>query len=394
MRIRVEHAAAVLIVFMGLVMAAIGAITIFDANKLAALSRELVQRNHALGLLGTMRESVYAIRSAEYGYLLSPRPDLLRQYQQAQDNLKRSVEGLRDFHTNFKEVGDAVPDMGSSAGAFINRSLRSFNAKVEDRSALIAAAFANKEADNVLRVVAKVEAVMINQINENQTRLEYQVGSSEQRMLVTLASVVLAIGLCALAVRAIARNTKELEDEMSRMAQFDHLTGLPNRVLTMDRLRQLVPATMRAKKTFAILAYDLDGFKKVNDTQGHAGGDDLLKQVAKRCQAALREVDTVGRLGGDEFVAILPDTDAHGASIAAEKLLLAIGQPYTLASGAAVNVGASIGIALYPEHASDAATVLAHADAAGYVAKARGKHQFVQYRAGMLVPDKKLTERM
>lgn len=393
MRLRVEHAAVVLIVFMGMVMLAIGAITVFDTNKVANSSRELMQRNHALGLLGTMRESVFAIRSAEYGYLLSPRADQVRQYEQAKDNLRKSVEGLRDYHSNLEEVDKAIPLMGRSVAALLTRSQRSFTSKTEDRTALVASAFANQEADATLRIVLNVETTMTQKINEAQARLEAQSSASEQRILVTLFAVVMAIVLAGFAVRAIARTNNEMVDEISRMAQYDQLTGLPNRILTMDRLRQQVPVAKRGKKGFAVLAFDLDGFKKVNDTQGHAGGDDLLKQVAKRCQDALREVDTVGRLGGDEFVAMLPETDAHGASIAASKLLKAIGEPYTLQSGAVVNVGASIGISLFPEHATDSATILKNADAASYVAKARGKNQFVQYRAGMVVPEKTLTER-
>lgn len=388
LRIGVEHIAIILTVFLGFVIVAIGIMTSLDANRLSSVNRELLQRNHALGLLAIIRENTTAIRSAEYAYLLQPKQSLMKTYQLARATVETSIEALRDYHLNFKEVASAIPQLGQHAAALGSRTQRTFTIKSDDKSKLIGDALTNPEADRLLATVVGVESIMSERANEAQTRLTGILASSEMRTIITAIACLFAIVLGGFAVKAQGRSQRELLDKMSRMAQYDGMTALPNRVLTVDRLRQQVMQAARSKEAFSVLAFDLDGFKKVNDTHGHAGGDDLLKQVAKRCERSLRENDTVGRMGGDEFVAILPSTNTDGAQLASSKMLAAIKEPYRLNNGSTVFVGASIGIAVYDLHGRDAATLLKHADAASYVAKGRGKGQYVVFENGMIVPDK------
>jgi len=160
----------------------------------------------------------------------------------------------------------------------------------------------------------------------------------------------------------------ELEAALQHQALHDALTGLPNRALLRDRTEQALLAARRENTELALLLLDLDRFKEVNDTFGHHVGDALLVEVAARVQGALRASDTVARLGGDEFAALLPGDDAAGAERAAHAIRAALDAPLAV-DGHAVQLAGSIGIALYPAHGVDAATLLREADIAMYVAK-------------------------
>jgi diguanylate cyclase (GGDEF)-like protein/PAS domain S-box-containing protein len=159
------------------------------------------------------------------------------------------------------------------------------------------------------------------------------------------------------------------KDALEYQTLHDPLTGLPNRTLFNDRLRQGIVIAHRERKPLVLLIMDMDRFKEVNDTLGHHIGDLLLQQVALRLAATLRQSDTVARLGGDEF-AVLPagGTGLQGGSQAAKKILRALEQPFVV-DGHNIDVGASIGIALCPEHGEEADTLMRHADVAMYVAK-------------------------
>ncbi len=161
---------------------------------------------------------------------------------------------------------------------------------------------------------------------------------------------------------------KQVQQALEHQALHDALTGLPNRVLARDRLDQAILLARRQQTRVALLIIDLDHFKEVNDTFGHQAGDQLLRQVGERFMAELRETDTVARLGGDEFAIVLLAADAAAAGLVAGKLLAALERPF-IVEGQALDVGASIGIAVYPDHADTADSMLRRADIAMYVAK-------------------------
>ena len=160
-----------------------------------------------------------------------------------------------------------------------------------------------------------------------------------------------------------------LNTEIARQAMHDPLTELPNRTLLVERLKQNIYLAKRNGKKVAFLMLDLNNFKEVNDTLGHPQGDRLLLDVASRLPTALRQSDTVGRLGGDEFGIVLPDTDSEQAIEVAKKVLASLEPGFEL-EGQILSIGASIGIALYPEHGEDDASLIKHADIAMYDAKA------------------------
>jgi len=163
------------------------------------------------------------------------------------------------------------------------------------------------------------------------------------------------------------------------MATHDSLTGLHNRASMTDALEHAVSRARRGNESLALFFIDLDGFKSVNDTLGHATGDQLLREIAQRLRARVRQSDLVARLGGDEFVVMVETiSDRHGLQLLASKLLAAIGEPMQL-QGHEVTVTASIGIAVFPDDGSDVSTLLANADMAMYRAKALGHNRATEY---------------
>jgi diguanylate cyclase (GGDEF)-like protein/PAS domain S-box-containing protein len=162
---------------------------------------------------------------------------------------------------------------------------------------------------------------------------------------------------------------KRAEEVLSHRAMHDTLTDLPNRALFQSRLGHAIRDARRAESGLALLVIDLDRFKDVNDTLGHGSGDRLLQELAVRWQALLQDGDTLARLGGDEFAVVLPTASGRAAvSLIAAQLQGALDCAFVL-DGHSVDIGASIGIAMFPEHGRDIETLLRHADGAMYAAK-------------------------
>jgi diguanylate cyclase (GGDEF)-like protein/PAS domain S-box-containing protein len=173
----------------------------------------------------------------------------------------------------------------------------------------------------------------------------------------------------------------EAEQQIAYLAYHDSLTGLPNRALLAEHLDLALARARRSSSSVALLYLDLDDFKLVNDSLGHAAGDELLCQIAMRLQDRRRATDLLARQGGDEFLVLLSDleTDAVAtARVAADGMLEALSRPFTIC-GAEFNVGASIGIGLFPRDAADAEQLLRNADAAMYQAKAQGRNAVALY---------------
>lgn len=169
---------------------------------------------------------------------------------------------------------------------------------------------------------------------------------------------------------------KAQEETIWRQANYDSLTALPNRTLFAQRLSQALGQAERNDAVCALFYIDLDGFKAVNDTHGHAAGDLLLQEVAQRLLACVRDSDTVARLGGDEFAIILSQVSGHdGARHVAENVVRTLRQAFLL-NGEVAHVSGSIGIAFYPTHAATADALMRAADAAMYAVKAEGKGSY------------------
>ena len=180
------------------------------------------------------------------------------------------------------------------------------------------------------------------------------------------------------------------EEQVRYFAHHDGLTKLVNRVVFQERLQHAIELADRSDRNIAVLYLDLDRFKLVNDTRGHQTGDKLLVQVAARLRGAVRDVDTVARMGGDEFAIIQPLIEQPNSSAKlAERVLHLIKQPFTI-DGAQCNVGVSVGIAHYPDHAANASDLLRNADTALYRAKADGRGIYCVFEKYMDVRQQQL----
>jgi diguanylate cyclase (GGDEF)-like protein len=214
--------------------------------------------------------------------------------------------------------------------------------------------------------------------------------ANAQALLVLLAGALVSLLLCTL-ILVLARSREhalgmvhQKTGQLRHQALHDALTGLPNRVLALDRAQQMLARARRQQTTVAVLYVDLDGFKHVNDTFGHAAGDELLRLVAARLLTIVREGDTAARLGGDEFVVLLEGTlMGAGPELVAERLLEVLGEPYDLseALGRQLSVTASVGIAVGPCASAD--ELLRDADLALYEAKESGRNRFALFKSSM-----------
>jgi diguanylate cyclase (GGDEF)-like protein/PAS domain S-box-containing protein len=182
--------------------------------------------------------------------------------------------------------------------------------------------------------------------------------------------------------------------QMTYSAQHDLVTNLPNRLLLSDRISQAISLARRQRRPLAVLFLDLDRFKTINDSLGHAAGDSLLQSVSKRLLASIRRSDTVSRQGGDEFVILLSEiTHPEDAATSARQILHSLSAPHSV-GGQDLHVLGSIGISLYPEDGEDAETLIKSADTAMYHAKESGRNtfQFFKQEMNLKAVDRQLLE--
>jgi diguanylate cyclase (GGDEF)-like protein len=185
--------------------------------------------------------------------------------------------------------------------------------------------------------------------------------------------------------QTMTETAEQATAQMSHMAEHDFLTDLPNRALLTDRLAQSIALAQRHGTKVALMYLDLDHFKHINDSLGHAVGDQLLQSVAKRLQACVRLSDTVSRQGGDEFVVLLAEVkEVQDAVFTAEKLIAAMADPH-LIDGHQLHISLSIGISLYPDDGQDVEAVVRNADTAMYQAKKSGRNNYQVFTPEMNV---------
>jgi diguanylate cyclase (GGDEF)-like protein len=297
-----------------------------------------------------------------HAYLAEPSEDLRRSFRET----NRSLAAALDFL-----IVHGEPDDAASARAIKAKHAQSLLALKRMLAAMDAGDTALAKAIHE-RPVHPAYATLQHKIRAFADREQHEATEElaelrQRQHDLRLASLAAAgVGMFALAVFLLL--VVGYQRRLVRQALHDPLTGLPNRELFADRVSQAIRTADRELRPAALLLLDLDRFKEVNDTLGHHHGDQLLVQLGQRLGGMLREVDTVARLGGDEFAVLLPGATTEGASGVAEKLRVALQQPINI-DGVMLDLDASIGIAVYPEHGNDAAELLQHADVAMYVAK-------------------------
>lgn len=337
---------------------------------------------HRKRLLATLAQANISLSQAQTAPLL-PRQDAslsIEALAQANERQRRLFEAVlsasADLVFVFNQAGRlmyANPAMASFLGIPVEQLL---DKRPEDlNTPAEAARILREHLDQVMTHLRPVRAELpMATDGARQSVLEY--------ILVPVVDELGRVEAVAGTARDITERKKSSE-RIWREANYDALTGLPNRRLFRDRLEQEIRHAQRADVPFALFFLDLDHFKQVNDLHGHDAGDELLRQVAQRIRSCVRQSDTVARLGGDEFTVIL--TELHNVSPIehiAEKILQELARPFRLGSARA-RIGCSIGITLFPEDATEAEALIRNADQAMYAAKHGGRNRFSFFTQAM-----------
>lgn len=350
-----------------LVIALLSALLFSDVEKESELSREMIAVQAVKDGLESLKDGLQRLNIALASRAETGSRELGETLARERVGIEADLDYLRAKASEQPRFAATLATVEGSARDFLDV------AALASRRAADAGSLTGGAGEEALAAVRRAMAGVTREIHG---RTLEQIRLAESRRVTVkwllAGTIVVVIGL-VVAFRQSMRRASEDRARIEQLAHFDRLTGLPNRSLLDDRLAQATQLAARQGEPLAVLLFDLDGFKAVNDTLGHAAGDDLLAQVGRRARECMRASDTVGRLGGDEFLAILPATGAEGAAAVAAKLLEAIARPYALARTTAV-VGVSIGGAFLPGDGLSPDELTRAADVALYRAKREGRN--------------------
>ena len=360
-----------------LTIIALAALVLQDLEREAQLNRGVIRAQQVKDGLDRVRTALLELRAAARLAALVGDAEALAGIEHHAIELERELD-----YVNARASADApLPtfDALASASRQLAVQARAIDGARRAGGAQGATALGQDAArlgTRALESLDRSDAAITQRINER-TLAQLGIGEGLRKYVAWLlvGSIAVLAGLF-IGYRRMQVREREAQRRIEHLAHFDTVTGLPNRALLSDRLGQEAARSRRNGRPFAVLLFDLDGFKSVNDTWGHAAGDRVLAIVAERARQSVRSSDTVGRLGGDEFLATLPETTLDGALGVADKLREALRAPYPLEKAQAT-LSSSVGVSLFPEHGTDPEMLQQRADAALYAAKREGKNRTV-----------------
>jgi diguanylate cyclase (GGDEF)-like protein len=348
-------------------------LVVSDLAREAELHEAATAAQEVKDHLETLRLGLNEVRTAARLAALTDDAQALQTITKRGAEIDRDLAFLKDRASDAGDV-PTFDQLNQAARLLVvqARSISSLRNRLGPERALAAAGQVEDLATQAMAALERSLDAQTTRISDR-TRARLEVGASLRKYVTWFVggSILVLVALFA-AFRRVQKRERDALKRVEWLAHYDLVTALPNRALLADRLAQETSRARRNEQPFAVLLFDLDGFKGVNDTWGHAAGDRVLAMVAERARKCMRASDTVGRLGGDEFLAILPETGEEGAIGVAEKLREALRAPYPL-DAALARVGASVGIALFPDHGNDPESLQRAADAALYTAKREGR---------------------
>ena len=379
MRLSIERVAAAGLAIAAVTIVALSGVLLNDIARQTELARELIAGQQVKDSLEGLRSAIWRLQFATRGM-----PDLepearARAIGSELIAIEAELEYLRAKSGEDIPAADGLPLIEPALRDLVGQARlleRMQGTRDASRSAAFAAsAEALQHEEAALAAAARALEAVTRRINEESLE-QIRLGEGARTNVAWLlgGSILVLAGLFVV-FRQLQAHDRADRERIERLAHYDPLTGLPNRSLLGDRLQQAIALARRGNAPLAVLMIDLDGFKDVNDTLGHAAGDDLLKSVATRARECVRTSDTIGRLVGDEFLAILPETDAGGAELVGMKLVEVMARPHRI-DGHDVQVSVSVGASLLPDHGRDAQALQRAADAALYAAKSAGKNRY------------------
>ena len=330
--------------------------------------------------LGELEAQLNQIESNQRGFLLTGDGRYIEPNDRLEKAIGSNLESLRTLisdnsiqRLNTGRLKEMVPKRIQA----LNQTLEIY--KNQGMSAVIALLRTNEGKilmDNIRGVLDDMAREENRLLVLRRADEELQRQNNNLIIVVSAVATLILVAFIALLIRDDLALRKQLRETIERLALTDSLTGLPNRVAFGERLEAALARARRNNRNLAILVFDLDGFKAINDRFGHLAGDQVLQQVANRVRGTLRASDTLARLGGDEFIVLIDEIAAStDAAVAASKIIDAVSQPYELNGGIGV-VSASVGISLFPDDDTRPEKLAHFADTAMYKAKQAGKARF------------------
>lgn len=344
------------------------------------------ESENLVGLL-SRHDVLHAVHGAYFEYLIrviDQKNEAIIKIGARKNEIKNEKVSIERNALKLRKLFEAIPDGVVLVDSITLRAIE-FNQAAHEQLGYTAEEFAELSISDYEIIASpeetrrRIEMIMENGKDSFETVHRAKDGTLYQ-VWINVVAIRFQDHLYMMAVYRDITERKKHENQLETLANFDPLTGLANRTLLQSHLQNSIEKAKRDKTQIALVMFDLDRFKDINDSYGHSAGDELLQMVSERFSSRLREGDFISRLGGDEFAVVLENiTRPEDAGRLAEEMMGSLAQEYRLSGAAMIHVGASAGIVLFPEHGEEVETLLQHGDAALYKAKAEGRGVYHYY---------------
>ena len=385
----IDGVALAALVFAVVAISAVSAVALIAAENLITTNEKESRMQRTTSSLEAVRFHSFAVDSSAQNYVITGKDHDLTPYRAGVVEIEAEVAYLADRRSEHPELEKRFSELQLRARNFVADERKIVEAR-RTMGELIAREMVKKHVgDATHEQLLKITYQLLVSARKQMEELEAEqiaYGDKVQRLILALISSAGFI-LCFLygSLHRLSVEQRAAQARFAHQAMHDSLTGLRNRPAVMEHIdRRIQNGEQEASLGgFALLLLDLDGFKAINDNSGHDAGDEVLKQVAIRVEAALRDSDFIARLGGDEFLVVVPQVSDHEtAERVGKKIIDVVGSPYLLASGTS-SVTVSIGITLFPRDARDRESLMKCADLALYRAKRTGRNRLCFFETGL-----------